>query len=191
WLTEYSRIEEYLEEPTDIQYFPFRGDLLERRHQFYGDYRRSFANIFYAGAYARYEFARIGSSFYPGPEDPDLKQVLKISDTQVLIPWIGVSMTPTMRTLAYLYIRKELNEDSPEHSNKTFELGFGTDEDPVFSLGLSHNMELPEEKIELNLELFRYSFVYNDYWLDYDRIGLLASIEHELIPRWYVGGLVG
>lgn len=192
WLTDADRIETYTSDPADIQYFPFRGDLLERRHQFYGDFRKQINPLFYWGVYGKMEFARIGSEIYPGPDDenPELKKVLKISDTTTIIPWVGMSMIPNQRTLAYLFLRKEINEDSPEHSNKSYEFGLKGD-DPVFSLGVSHAMDFPKHKVESNVELFYYEFIFNDYWLDYTRTGLIVSAEHELMPRWYVGGLFG
>ena len=190
WLTDNDRLATYFAEPSDLSYFPFRADLLERRHQFYGDFRREFLGRFFWGGFGRYELARIGSKYFPSPEDSELQQVLKISDTSLVIPWVGVSYANNMRTLVYFYLRKEINEDSPEHSNKTYALG--TDgEDPVLSLGLSHAVEIPELKIGINAELYRYEFIYNDYWLDYKRIGGLLSINHELITNWHISALGG
>lgn len=190
WLTDLDRINTYTEDPTDIEYFPLRGDLLERRHQFYGDFRRDIAQILYFGFFFRWEFARIGSTLFPSPDDPELRKVLKISDTQLFIPWIGTAWSSTARSLVYLYMRKEINEDSPDHSNKTYE--FGVDGgSPTMSFGISNDVEFPEHDLNLNLELFQYEFIFNDYWLDYKRRGLLASAEFQLIPRWYLTGLLG
>lgn len=190
WLTEQERISTYFEDPTDFDYFPLRGDLLERRHQFYGDFRRDIAKVVFYGVFARYEMARIGSSLFPSPDNDELRKVLRISDTQLLIPWIGASFSDHMRTLFYLYLRKEINEDSPDHSNKTYELGL-TGGTPIMSFGLSHEMDFPEDDLEVGIELFRYEFVYNDYWLDYKRDGLFLTAEHQIVPRWYVSGLIG
>lgn len=192
WITDLDRVDVFLEDPTDIQYFPLRGDLLERRHQLYGDFRRELAYGWFFGLFGRYEMARIGSTLFPGPDDAELRKVLKISDTTLLIPWIGLSYLGNMRTLFYFYLRKELNEDSPEHSNKSYELGLtGGSEGPLFSFGMSHDMEFPEEKLNVNFELFRYQFVYNDYWLDYERTGAFLSLDHEILPRWFIYGLGG
>ena len=190
WNTDSDRIQEYMDDPTDIEYFPLRGDLLERHHQFYADFRRDMAGFLYYGVFARYEFARIGSSLFPSPESDELKKVLKISDTQLLIPWIGASYLGNMRTLAYLYMRKEINSDSPEQSNKTYDFGASGGQ-PVVSLGLSHQMDFPDQNLEVDVELFRYEFIYNDYWLDYKRQGILLSAEQEFLPRWFVSGVVG
>ncbi len=190
WITDTDRISEWLDSPSDIEYFPLRGDLLERHHQFYGDFRRDVLGFLYYGVFGRYEFARIGSSFFPSPDNDELKKVLKISDTQLVIPWIGASYNDGMRTLLYLYMRKELNQDSPDHSNKSYDFGLSGSK-PVMSLGLSHDMDFPEQDLTVGIELFRYEFIYNDYWLDYTRQGLFLSAEHEFIPRWFVNGLFG
>lgn len=191
WLTDDDRIATYFDEPTDFEYFPLRGDLLERRHQFYGDFRRDALNqsLFY-GVFGRFEFTRIGSSFFPGPDAAELRKVLKVSDTTLVIPWIGAAYAGNMRTLGYLYMRKELNDDSPEHSNKTYELGLKGG-DPVFSYGLSHEMDFTEQAVTVNAELFQYEFIYNDFWLDYKRLGAIVSVEHELLPRWFISGTLG
>ena len=80
--------------------------------------------------------------------------------------------------------------DSPDHSNKTYDLGLNGGQ-PVLSFGISHDMDFPEQDLAVGIEVFRYEFIYNDYWLDYKREGLFLSAEHEFIPRWFVNGLVG
>lgn len=190
WITDEDRINEYADSPGDFEYFPLRGDLLERRHQFYGDFRRDFAKIFYVGFFLRWEFARIGSTVFPSPDDSELRKVLKISDTMNLIPWVGASFIENMRTLFYVYLRKEVNEDAPDTSNKSYDFGTngGT---PAISLGLSHDIDFPEIPLSLGIELFRYEFIYNDFWLDYERLGGIFNIEHELLPRWFIEASVG
>jgi Tfp pilus assembly protein PilF len=190
WYTDQDRLDTWTDDMTDFEYFFLRGDLLERRHQFYADFRRDVAKLFYFGIFGRVEFARIGSSLAPSPDNKELRKVLKISDTQLLIPWIGASYADNMRTLFYLYMRKEINEDSPDHSNKTYDLGF-KGEKPTFSLGISHEMTFPELSLEVGVELFHYEFIYNDYWLDYKRDGFFLSAEHEFVPRWNVSGVFG
>jgi len=182
WFTDRERIDTWTDEVTDFKYFPFRADLLERRHQFYGDFRRQFLEKYYLGIFSRLEFARIGSNFFPTPDDNELKTVLRISDTTLFIPWIGATYYRDFRTLFYLYFRKEINSDSPELSNKTFILDGS---EPAFSMGVSHSMPFPEYDLDVNLELFQYEFVYNDYWLDYTRRGLITSGEFQFLPRWF------
>jgi hypothetical protein len=190
WITDQDRIAEYTDDPSNPLYFPFRGDLLMRQHQLYGQVERDVAGLFFFGAFARYEIARMGSSIYPGPDNQELKRVIKISETQTILPWIGASYNGNMRTMVYFYMRKELNDDAPEYSNKTYDLGI-TGGRPVMSYGVSHEMEFPEEQTSVDVELFQYEFIYNDPWLDYTRRGLIVSAEHELVPRWFVSGALG
>jgi len=192
WYTNEDRLNTYYSDFTDIQYFPFRGDLLERTHQFYGDVRSTIADLIYWGVYAKLDFARIGSEIYPTPdsENQELNKVLKISDTSLIIPWIGFTPYLNHRSLFYLYLRKEINEDSIEHSNKSYDFGL-EGSDPVISFGLSHTVEVPEYDAKVTGEFFQYEFIYNDYWLDYTRQGFMVSGEHEVVPRWYISGLAG
>lgn len=186
WYTDEDRILTYFQAPTDITYFPLRGDLLERKHQIYADLRRDVARIVYFGLFSRYEVSRIGSALFPSPEQESLRQVIPVSNTQLVIPWIGATYLENMRTLGYLYFRKELNSDTPEFSNKTYDLGQAT-----LSLGISHEMDFPAFDLSISGEIFKYEFVYNDRWLDYKRLGGFLSIDHEFIPRWFVNGLFG
>jgi len=52
-------------------------------------------------------------------------------------------------------------------------------------------MPFPDYKLDTNIEVFRYEFIYNDYWLDYTREGAIVSAEYEVLPRWYATGLIG
>jgi len=191
WKTDQSRFEEWASGPTQLSYFPFRADHLERKHQVYGDFRRDVAGLFYYGAFARYEFARVGADEYiPSPEIKELQKSQKIADTQMLIPWIGLSYQENFRTLLYLYLRKEINYESPGFSNKSYDLGLG--ETPgVASFGISHAMDFPRLKLDLDIELFQYEFIYNDDWLDYKRQGVFVSTEWEFLPRFFFNGIAG
>ncbi len=191
WFTNSERLDTYTEDFTDIEYQPFRPDLLERRHQIYGDFRRKLIEGLYLGLFGRIEFARAGSQFSLIQEDENLpKKTVKISDTTLFIPWIGYSWTSNMRSLFYFYLRNEINDDSPDFSNKTYSFLEGEDTIPI-SLGLSHSMSFPSEKLEINLELFRYDFIYNDFFQDYSRYGGLIAAEYHLIAGIYLQALGG
>jgi tetratricopeptide (TPR) repeat protein len=191
WFTDPERLETYLEDPLDIEYQPFRPDLLERRHQVYGDFRRLIFADLYLGLFGRIEFARSGSQLILVQEDENIPlRTVKIADTTLLIPWIGYAWTSQMRTLGYFYFRKQVNEDAPDFSNKTYSFLDGEDSPPI-SLGLSHSMSFPEERLEVNLEIFRYEFIYNDVWQDYTRLGALLALEFQLIPTIQLRALGG
>lgn len=191
WWTDDDRLQTFLDDPGDFEYQPFRADLLIRTHQFYADLRRKIWQSLYAGVYGRIEFSRTGSTFFPAPrEDAELKKTLRVSDTTLLLPWVGLSYYKNFHTVAYLYFRKELNAESPEFSNKTYLLstsGGG----PAISFGISQDAELPAYKTVFNLELFQYEFVFNDYWLDYTRDGGIIGVSNEFIPNFLVDAFFG
>ena len=137
WNTDFDRINEWMADPTDIEYFPLRGDLLERRHQFYGDFRHDISGLLYYGAYGRYELARIGSSLWPSPDPAGAAQgAADLRTRSCVIPWIGASYAGNMRTLFYLYLRKELNQDDARLLEQDVRrLGSATAAKPVVSFG--------------------------------------------------------
>ncbi|MDA9951390.1 tetratricopeptide repeat protein [Oligoflexaceae bacterium] len=189
WNTETSRIETFLDD-FDPGYFPFQGDIMERSHELYGDYRHKIRKNIFGGVFARKEFRFGGSDLLPGPDQPDnVKATVSLSDTTLFIPWVGISYLDNFYTLAYLYFRKEINSQSFDLSNKTYSV-FGND-DFTLSYGISHSMEFPRKKLKVVAEAFLYEFIYNDYWLDYTRLGFIAGGEYEFYPRFSVRGLVG
>ena len=191
WHTDRDRFDEWTSDLTDVRYFPLRADLLERHHQFHGDFRHDVSGLVYYGVYGRFDWGRIDSSLLPAPGNGLLRKSLKTSETQLLLPWIGTSYgSSNQRTMAYLYLRKEINEESPDYSNKSYDFTSGGGQ-PVVSLGASHAIDFPDEGISFNLDAFRYSFVYNDYWLDYKRQGIALGGTAELAPRWHATALLG
>src|SRR5262249_5730497 len=80
----------------------------------------------------------------------------------------------------YFYLRKEINEEAPEFSNKTF--NFISSDNPISSIGLSHRMGFPQYHLGVNIELVHFEYVYNDVWLDYTRSAGIAGSEYEFIP---------
>jgi tetratricopeptide (TPR) repeat protein len=185
WMTDTERVLEFFEDPTNISYQPFQLDLMERRHQLFGDYRRIFGDHFLMGVYGTFEYMSSGSRF---SGDSILAQVLDVAETTLLVPWVGVTYLQNFSTLFYLYLRKELNSDAPEYSNKTYQL-FG--EAPAASAGLSHYMGFPKYRLDLSVELFQYEFIYNDYWLDFSRLGGIFRLRYEFLRNFFVHGFAG
>lgn len=177
WDTDLDVLTNWFGNPFDLTAFPLRGDLLERDHQLFGDIRRQFGDQFYLGAYGRIDFQRVGSTFFPSPDDNDLRVVVNLTDTTLLIPWIGWAWNDDQRSLAYMYFRKEIHNNSPDHSNKTYDLTGDTGERAI-SFGLSHSIEIPSLQLSGSIEAFQYEFIFNDYWLDYTRKGLLLGADY-------------
>lgn len=180
WLIQPETLQAFFTESFSLESFPIRGDLMERSHQFFGDVRRQYTQSLYLGAYARLEFSKVGSSFFPSPDESSLKVVTPSKDTQLVIPWVGWTWSNTSRSMLSLYLRKEIHNQSPEHSNKTYELNLA-DGEPAFSFTLSHSLDLAAKKLNLNIDVFQYEFIFNDYWLDYSRTGGLIGANYSML----------
>ena len=190
WYSEPDAFPLWLQNGLSLDSLPLRGDMMERIHQFFGDVRRQVNDNLWLGAYARLEYSRIGSSFFPSPDDSNLKIVTPENDTQLLIPWVGWTWSQTSRSMFSLYLRKELHNQSPEHSNKTYDIT-GASGQPAMSFTLSHAQDFPSKKIETTFDLFQYEFIFNDYWLDYSRTGGLVAADYEIYRGIGASALLG
>jgi len=190
WFTDIYIVRSWIGNGLSLESFPIRGDMLERTHEFFGDVRRQFSDNLFAGAYARLQFSRVGSSFFPSPDDNSLKIVTPEKDTQLLIPWLGWTWSQTQRSMFSLYLRKEIHNQSSEHSNKTYDLT-GSTGTPAISLGVSHAIDFPAKKVETTFDLFQYEFIFNDYWLDYSRTGAIAAVDYAIYKGLGANILVG
>jgi hypothetical protein len=185
WITNFDRIQVYMDDPGDFSYFPFRPDLLERRHQFFADFGLNLPKQTFIGIYGEQEFKRIGSELFKGPDDFEGgSKVQNVSRTVTLIPRAGINYLQNFQTLVFIFMRKELNEEAPEFSNKTYSL---FNKETVLSYGLSHRMGFDEIGLNINLDIFRFDFIYNDQWLDYTRTGFIFAMEYEFISNFKVG----
>lgn len=186
WLSTTDRIDTFLADPTDIELQPFQTDLLQRTHSLHGDVTYKPVDVFGLGLYTRLEFVRIGSAVSLQSEEVDpvpLDEALSIRSTSLFVPWVGLFYADNFFTKAYLYFRKEINDDSTALSNKTFEL---IDEPFTLSFGFTQGLGFPEVNTFASLDLFVYEFIYNDFLEDYQRIGGLARIETEFVPSLIV-----
>ena len=190
WDSNSDRLGRWADSPIELDAFPFQADLLLRRHQIYGDFRREFGDRFFVGVFGRMEFARAGSTYFPSADSPIFRQTLNQGQTQLLIPWIGVVYAEHYRTLLYAYMNKQINFNSPELSNKSYDFGFSSN-DPTLSIGLSQVIDLPQYDVLVDIELFRYEFIFNDPWLDYQRQGAFIGVEQDPIKNWTIAGIAG
>lgn len=185
-----SRLDQFFNDPFNIRYFPFRFDLLKRRHTLFGDFRGKMTDQFDAGVFGRYEISKIGSQYFSGQEEGDLHNSLSVSETTALIPWIGASFTEKSRTTAYMYLRKEINIESPDLSNKTYAL-LGGSGSPAFSVGASHSQLLLDNQLTLSAEVFHYDFIFNDYWTDFSRLGAFTEADYRINSSFSLTALAG
>ena len=190
WDSNSDRLNRWVESPTDLDTFPFQADLLLRRHQIYGDFRRDFHKTLFIGVFGRLEYARVGSTYFPSADSPMFRKTLDQGQIQLLIPWIGIAYWEHFRTLFYLYMNKQLVYNSPEFSNKSDDFGLSS-KTPTMSLGISHAIDLPRYDLAIDIELFRYEFIYNDPWLDYNRQGIFIGVEQDFLQHWTVAGIGG
>ncbi len=182
WFTEDSRLQTYAEDFSDLEYQPFRADLMERRHQLFADFRKNFGSNFFLGSYGTMEYGRVGSTIIPSVDADDYDESQALFETTTIVPWLGFTYLKNYETLAYLFFRKELNEIAPEKSNKTFQF----DDEFVMSFGLSQYISFPDNGVQFNFDLFQYEFVYNDLWDDYIRRGVLAGTEFQFVPNVFM-----
>jgi tetratricopeptide (TPR) repeat protein len=190
WISDITAFPDWITQGFSMEKFPLRGDYLERTHQLFGDFRRAVGSQLFFGSYVRLEFSRVGSSFFPSADTSSLKIVTSEKDTQLLIPWAGWAWSQTARSMLSLYMRKEIHNESPEHSNKTFDLT-GSSGQLALSLNISHSQDFPAKKVEATVDAFQYEFIYNDFWLDYTRRGAIAAVDFNIYNK--IGGeaLVG
>ena len=95
-----------------------------------------------------------------------------------------------MRSMFSLYLRKEIHNQSPEHSNKTYDLT-GATGDPAISLTLTHSMDFPQQRLETTIDIFQYEFIYNDYWLDYTRRGVVIGADYNIYKGIGASAILG
>jgi hypothetical protein len=59
------------------------------------------------------------------------------------------------------------------------------------SLGISEIIEIPKYDIKIDAEIFRYVFIFNDPWLDFDRQGVFLGLEQIVVPQWTFTAIAG
>ena len=106
WFSNIERLEVWMEEPTDIVYFPLRPDLMERKHQLYADAVRKFKNGIEVGAYGTGNIIIAGSEFLPAPEHPEIKESTNKSSAITVIPWVAWQYLGGNKLIFHLKLEK-------------------------------------------------------------------------------------
>lgn len=174
WNADNDRMSTFLNDPSNLEFIPFRPDLLQRFHEIYGYFKKNTNQFFHLGVLGSYEWGRVGSSLIPSTGEAGLQRSLNLSQTSLLMPWMGIEYGDNYETIFYLYLRKELNDEAPEYSNKTYNFLYDSSE-KALSFGLSQRVRIPRYRTDLSAEVFRYQYIYNDYWMDFTRTGFILT----------------
>ncbi len=181
WLSDGDRMTTYFNDPTDLQYFPFRPDLMERTHRLFAE-SSSRRGDFSFGAYAHWEFKRSGSELFPAPERPEIRKAFDVSTGTLFVPWVEWNYLGDHRLRSFFLMEKLLNREQSDFSFKTYNLSTGS-EDPFLSLSLQHSSDWQSLNLKTTFELFRWRYLSNDFWESYVSTGLAAAGELQLFPQ--------
>jgi hypothetical protein len=185
WLTDSTRLAEWFSDLTRLDYLPFQLDLLSRSHQIFGDYRRQLPKNFFMGVYGLYNYKTLGSRI---GSDELLSEVLSLHESTLFVPFIGLSMQKHFNTIIYAFLKQEINFESPTYSYKSFSL-FG--DASAISVGLTQTFAFPKARLDGSFEVFRYEYIYNNYWLDFSRLGGLLKLRYGFYKKFFLQGYFG
>ena len=183
WFSNIERLEVWMEEPTDIVYFPLRPDLMERKHQLYADAVRKFKNGIEVGAYGTGNIIIAGSEFLPAPEHPEIKESTNKSSAITVIPWVAWQYLGGNKLIFHLKLEKLLNQEDTDFSFKTYNL-FDSTETPFMSFGIASSHLFQKIGLRLRADGFLYQYLYNDYWEDHEKMGFFALAEYYITDHW-------
>ena len=193
WLTNAGRIKLFLKDIKDIKYFPFRFDLLERTHRFSSSLTFKPHPQINLGLYGHWAYRIMGSNQFSDPDGfTALKGTIPLSHSILVIPWIGLSYLTYLRSFAYLYIEKTLDKSDSDFSNVTFGRDGSSILDYFFvSLGGRQIFTLKEYGLSLEIDIFNTHYLFNDYWLDFTRLGGAAKLKLSILSTAYLAARVG
>lgn len=183
WLSDSERMQIFFDEPSDVSYFPFRPDLMERDHRLFVETSGSRGNLSF-GAYGHWIYSRAGSNHFPAPERPEIRKSFEVAVRTLFVPWADWQYLPQHKLRFYLLFKKELNRELPDYSYKTYNLS-SNNQDPFFSYTLQHHSAFPRwANLKLKAELYNHDFLYNDYWESYGSTGFAALAQITLGSRY-------
>ncbi len=170
WLSDADRLQVWTDDVSDVQYFPFRPDLMERRHRFYVETSGQ-SGDFLIGAYAHWQFNRAGSEYFPAPERPEIRKAFDVGTENLFVPWVEWNYRPQQSARAYFLFKKFINREQRDFSSETYNL-FSSNVAPFLSATLEHNSNFPKLLgLKLTAEVFQHQYLYNDFWESYTSRG--------------------
>ncbi len=190
WLSDGDRLKVWTEDPGDVQYFPFRPDLMERRHRLFVETSGQ-SGDFLLGVYGHWQFYRAGSEYFPAPERPEIRQAFDVGTENLLVPWVEWSYHPQHSARFYLLFRKYLDRRESDSSFKTYNL-FGSGVDPFLSATIEHNSSFPKLwGMTVSAELFQHQYAFNDFFYSYTSRGLAGLVRVAPRPFLHFSGRFG
>jgi len=185
WEVDQERFITFMHTPG-IKTWPYAFDLMVRQHQIILDYHYHIIKNLFIGIFLRKEYLYLGTKLFAGQQakDTSTDQVISIGDTILAIPWIGWEYLRYQKSLLYLYLHRYINKQEKVRSNQSY--GFGVQETDALSLGFAHITNIPSFGMSLTADLFYYNFIFNDFWLDYQRKGGLLGLSFPIVSGFYV-----
>lgn len=178
WYSDSERMETYFDEPSDLQYFPFRPDLMERRHRLFVETSGTRGNWTFGG-YGHWTYIRAGSDLFPAPERPEIRKSFDLGVETLFVPWVEWLYHPKNKLRLYLKFFKSLNREQDDYSYKTYNLS-SSSESPFFSYTLQHETQFSLLEARLKEEVFYHRYLYNDYWESYGLAGGSLQLQWKL-----------
>ena len=177
WLTDTERFSNWVDDFTDFEYFAFRPDLLERYHKFFGHITTDFSPSFSFSLLASYEKAYVGSGLLG---NDNLQKVLAIGDSFFFKPSLKLFTGDPYYLKASLLLNQVLNKEESAASYRSYSFFSGEIDGSVSVL---QSFYLPDANLEFLLDIYHYSYVYNDYFLDHARNGGSFEMIYKPIPE--------
>ena len=187
WRSDEFRQGVWISDPFDFDYFLFGPDLMQRTHKIFGRVDRYFSEQFSFSFEASFEMTKQGSNMIGFAQDPSVQRVLSVRKTYFLLPSFKFRLSSDVYLDFYLYLRLIDNQEDKQLSNQSLVL----DDIPDVSSGFNLVYKIPAARLDLKASFYRNVFTYNDYWLDFQEMGVIGSFEHEFIDDFYIRGSLG
>lgn len=175
WLSPHDRMQKYLKKATDLGGFAFRPDLMERIHQFFYSYQYQFSPLFTYNLHLSHEFRSGGTTLFNSKSRDYTKKWEGIHRHNKIIPSVGIFLGEYGTLLPYLYLKKQINYRDSEKTFRSYEMG----KNFALSYGLRHRIQILENKIRLEHELFHFNYQFNNYLMDFSRIGVFSKAIYD------------